>query len=177
MDEPGLAEAENEDDFETKLDSLKVLWERNCQGFHKWFLKNRKKIFQACVITSARKGTEVNGMYYQNDVESLHAIEKRVQGFTKMDVLGAIKTVQVMEREDNDERVAMYEAGNYILTPACKIVYQHRYKQFRLCAHVLAVAAVAGRMASFLLLGSWEEPTIDRPVTTVKPVAVQNLQP
>ena len=65
-----------------------------------------------------------------------------------------------------------YMVGSLTSTAIYDVSTEHwscpcdRYKQFRLCAHVLAVAAVTGRMVSFL--GSWEEPTIDRAVTTVK---------
>ena len=129
LDEPGLAEAENEDDLEMKLNSLKPSWEKLCPGFFKWFISNRKKLFSESVIKSARVGTELNGLYYQNDVESLHAIEKRIQGFKGKDVLGVVDTVKkLMDREENDERLAVYGSGNYVMAP--------EYSQFKVAAEI-----------------------------------------
>jgi hypothetical protein len=81
--ENGIAEAIDEMDFNAKLISLKPRWDKLCPGFYAWFLKNRKSDFISSVIQSAREGTNVQGLYYQNDIESQHAREKRIQNFKK----------------------------------------------------------------------------------------------
>ena len=76
-----------------------------------------KEVFYRKGDKSARLGTKLDGLFYQNDVESLQAIEKRIQGFKTQDVLEAVKT-RLIEREENDERLAVYGSGNYVLAPA-----------------------------------------------------------
>jgi hypothetical protein len=71
----------------------------------------------------ARAGTNVDGLFYQNDVESLHAQEKRIQGFKAGDVLTAVKTVELLaRREEREEMVALYGSSQYVIAP--------QYKQF-----------------------------------------------
>ena len=75
--EYGITEALDADDFNVKLESLKSRWDELCPGFYNWFLANRKKEFLDSVIVSTRHGTNINGLYYQKDIESLHVKEKR----------------------------------------------------------------------------------------------------
>ena len=42
---------------------------------------------------SEREGTNVVGLFYQNDIESVHAIEKRIQCFKMGSVLEAVNTI------------------------------------------------------------------------------------
>ena len=81
--EYGLAEAFDADDLSVKLESLLNKWEKLCPGFHNWFVKKRKRLFQDSVIQSARQGSDITGLCYQNDIESLHFVEKSQQSFTK----------------------------------------------------------------------------------------------
>ena len=39
--------------------------------------------FVASIIQSAREGTDVKGLYFQNDAESIHFLEKLSQEFNK----------------------------------------------------------------------------------------------
>jgi len=117
--EYGLAEAKDMEDFNVKLVSLKERWESLCPNFYDWFLKRRKEKFENNVICSAREGTNVTGMYYQNDVESLHYIEKRNQCFQKKSVTEVSQTLRDLAlRQENDEIRALYGAGNYRLANA-----------------------------------------------------------
>ena len=75
----GLAESQDKPNFNAKFTSLKEKWEIRRPGFYDWFLKQRKEKFENGVITSARDGSNVFGMFYQNDIESLHFIEKKKQ--------------------------------------------------------------------------------------------------
>ena len=67
---------------------LKPRLEKLCPGFYEWFVTHRKKGFEESVIKSAREGTSVEGLFYQNDIESLNAVENRIQCFMSKDVLG-----------------------------------------------------------------------------------------
>ena len=42
----GLADAEDESDFDAKLESLRATWEDLVPGFHRWFTCNRSRIFK-----------------------------------------------------------------------------------------------------------------------------------
>ena len=77
--EYGIAEAIDPDNFNAKLDSLEDWWEAPSPGFHQWFVKNRKSLFLESVIQSARLNSDSTGLYYQNDIESIHASEKGYQ--------------------------------------------------------------------------------------------------
>ena len=68
--EKGTADATDSDDFHAKLLSLEPRSEKLCLGFYNWFLTHRKKEFLQSVIQSAREGTNVVGLLYQNDIES-----------------------------------------------------------------------------------------------------------
>ena len=79
--EYGLAESSDAEESSEKLASLERKWERRCPGFFKWFNEKRKKKFIDSVIVSARDGTLLTGLFYQNDVESQHFVEKFNQCF------------------------------------------------------------------------------------------------
>ena len=79
--ESGLAS--DKVDFEVKFASLKQKRESLCPTFHSWFGKRRSAKFITSVIQSARKDTDVKGLYYQNDVESMHFLDKLNQDFKK----------------------------------------------------------------------------------------------
>ena len=51
----GLAFAEDENDFDVKLVSLKSVWEKAASGFPNWFRKIRAQQFKESLIMSARK--------------------------------------------------------------------------------------------------------------------------
>ena len=115
--EYGLAEAQDFDDFNAKLVSLKEKWESLCPGFYAWFLKKRKEKFEKSVIASAREGTNVSGLFYQNDIESIHHIEKLSQCFKKQSIVDVTRNLRDLAlRQENDEIRAIYGAGNYSLS-------------------------------------------------------------
>ena len=76
--EKGIADATDSDDFHAKLLSREPRWDKICPRFYNWFLTHRKKEFLQSVIQSAREGTNVVGLFYRNDIESVHAIGKRI---------------------------------------------------------------------------------------------------
>ena len=61
--ENGLADADDEEDFEVKLESLKPIWEDSAPGFSTWFEKRRSSIFKECLIQSARRELGINGRF------------------------------------------------------------------------------------------------------------------
>ena len=69
-----LAESENENDFLTKLNSLEKRCKSLCPGFFEWFVLKREQKFIESVIVSARDGTNLDGLYYQNDIECIHFV-------------------------------------------------------------------------------------------------------
>ena len=126
--EYGLVESMDPDDFNVKIESLKERWESLCPEFFNLFNRNRKSLFIESVIQSARIDTDSTGLYYQNDIESLHAVEKRKQNFKKEDIVTAMSNIQsIIKREDNEEIRAIYGAGNYVLAP--------EFKKFQVLSH------------------------------------------
>ena len=102
--ELGLVDSTDIDDFRIKLESLKSVWDNLCPGFHKWFSKNRASFFEQSVIESARTGTKVQGVYYNNSIESQHFWEKMEQSYKKGTVEEVISTLKKMvERQEDDE--------------------------------------------------------------------------
>lgn len=127
--EAGIAEASDEEDFMVKLESLQTRWDILCPGFYPWFQVQRKSLFLESVIQSAREKTDISGLYYQNDIESKHAAEKRNQNFKKESILVAVANIHAMvKREENDEVRAIYGAGNYVLS--------NSYKVFQVPSHI-----------------------------------------
>ncbi len=75
--ENGLADAEDEEDFEVKLDSLKTIWEESAPGFSTWFQKRRSSVFKECLIQSARRELGINGRFTSNGLELKHKLQKK----------------------------------------------------------------------------------------------------
>ena len=70
------------------------------------------------VIQSARLNSDSRGIYYQNDIESIHASEKHYQNFEKESVEVALINIQkIIQREENDKIRALYGTGNYCPSP------------------------------------------------------------
>ena len=85
--ELGLAEAVDSNDFDAKLLSLERRWDSMCPGFFSWFRRQRRDYVCTSVIQSARTVTDVVDVYYQNDIESMHNVEK--PGLPKEDRFGS----------------------------------------------------------------------------------------
>ena len=119
--EYGLAESHDSDDFSAKLNSLQSKWESQCTGFFQWFMEKRKSKFIESVIMSAREGTDVSGLFYQNDIESMHFVEKLNQCFQKKSVPEVVCSFKsLMERQENEEIRAIYGAGSYVISTPYK---------------------------------------------------------
>ena len=55
------ADADDEDDFDVKLESLKNVWEKAAPAFHEWFRKTRSQQFKDSLIMSARQSLGIEG--------------------------------------------------------------------------------------------------------------------
>lgn len=120
----GLAEAFDNEDFKIKLSSLESKWNGLCPEFFSWFRRQREELFCSSIIQSAREGTDMVGLFYQNDVESMHYVEKLNQSFQKLSVLEVINCLQkFLTRQEEEEIRAIYGAGTYVLADP--------YKEFR----------------------------------------------
>ena len=119
--EYGLAKSLNKQEILKKFDALKVKWEGLCPGFHEWFARKKSGKFQNSVICTAREGTNVAGLYFQNEIESLHFVEKKRQNLTKENVL---KVIEGLKSHVCNQRVeetrALHGAGRYELSTAYK---------------------------------------------------------
>ena len=62
--EYGLEESLGPDDFQAKLASVEGKWKAKVPGFHEWFLKHRKVLFEGSVIQSVRVISNVEDPYY-----------------------------------------------------------------------------------------------------------------
>ena len=70
--EQDIEDVVDKDDFNVKLLSYKLQLEKLCPGFYEWFATHCKKIAERN-IQSTCVMTNVEGLHYQNNVESLHA--------------------------------------------------------------------------------------------------------
>ena len=73
------------------------------------------------MICSAREGTEVAGLYYQNDIESMHFVEKKKQQFRKENVIDVITNVSTLIQQSQREEIrTLCGAGRYELATTHK---------------------------------------------------------
>ena len=115
--ELGKVDSNNINDFWIKLESLKIVWDNLCPGFHKWFSKKQASFFEQSVIESAQTGTEVQGVYCNNSIESQHFREKMEQSYKKGTVADAISTLKkLVDRQEDDEVRVIYRSGPYHLS-------------------------------------------------------------
>ena len=112
----GLADSTNIDDFQIKLESLKSVWDNLCPGFHKWFSKNRASFFEQSMIESARTGIEVQGVYYNNSIETQRFREKMEQSFKKNCERRNFNIEKTVDRQEDDKVRNIYGSGPYRLS-------------------------------------------------------------
>ena len=73
-----------------------------------------------------RKQIDIQGLYYQNDVEIQHNVEKYIQNYKKEDILVVIKNLErLSDRQDTEEVRTLYGAGSYTVNePHKKFLFQ-----------------------------------------------------
>ena len=71
-------------------------------------------------------------MFYQNDIESVHAIEKRIQWFKMGIVLEAVNTIKILiELKENEEVLALYGGDRYVLSQEYRNWYAPNWHSWR----------------------------------------------
>jgi len=116
----GLADAEDEHDFDVKLDSLKSVWDKAAPGFQEWFPKNRAQQFKESLIMSARKRLDIEGRFYTNGLELKHKLQKKRlrEGKIPNKVACVSEELQTSSEEFYiEEARAIRGLGKYCLAP------------------------------------------------------------
>ena len=86
-----------------------------------WLVWYQSKNLIETVIQSARAKPDLQGLCYQNDVESQHAVEKCIQNHKKEDILVVIKSLErLSDWQDTEEVNALYGAGSYTVNEPYK---------------------------------------------------------
>ena len=122
----GLADAEDESDFDAKLESLRATWEDLVPGFHRWFTCNRSRIFKECLVQSVRKECCIQGRFYTNGLELKHKLQKKrlKEEDIPKEVAAVTNTLQKWHDDYYvEESRALRGLGKYRLAPG----YDHFY--------------------------------------------------
>ena len=115
--ELGLADPATIKEFDSNLDSVKEQWEQLCPGFYKCFVAKRKTLFREKVIEEVRKESNVYGMYYNNNIKSMHFKEKTEQCHKLGSLLDETNTLKkIIETQQDDEVCTIYGSGLYRLS-------------------------------------------------------------
>ena len=77
LETQGLADAEDPHDLKIKLDSLQEIWDDLVPGFYNFFVHYRIKLFESCLVLSARERLGIKGRFYTNGLEVLHHLLKK----------------------------------------------------------------------------------------------------
>ena len=72
-----LADAEDEQDFDMKLESLEHVREDLAMVFYDWFNKMRSDTFKECLMPSARKELGISCRFTSNGLELKHKLRKK----------------------------------------------------------------------------------------------------
>ena len=87
-------------------------WESHCEGFFDWFGGNRKQKIINSGICSACDGSNVDGLFYQNDIVST-CRWKGAPNFEKKSPQAALRNFETLiQRKENEEIRAIYGAGS-----------------------------------------------------------------
>ena len=115
--EYGLADSKDNEDLAVRLEPLRQSWENLCPGFHDWFSCKRKQLFESNVIKSERKQANIQGLFYNNSIESHHFREKKEQHFKKGTVQKVIATLKLLvSRQEDYEIRVIYGSRPYRLS-------------------------------------------------------------
>ena len=97
--EHGLADAYYSKEFQVRLQSLKEVWNNLVPGFYNWFLRNHAPKFQECLTHIAQENLDINGRYYNNNIELKHRQQKKK--LKDLNVTGDFRKVSsVLEKMD-----------------------------------------------------------------------------
>ena len=77
VEELGLVDSCDPEDFDVKLESLKIVRNGLLPSFHNWFITHRADIIRSKLVLSARTKLNVSGRFYTNSLESAHRLQKK----------------------------------------------------------------------------------------------------
>ena len=106
----GLANSATGDDFESRLASLREWWDSLCVEIHVWFTAKSKDLFKEKVIEEARQGSNINGLYYNKDKESMNLKKRRNDVISYFINRCNWYSRKIVERLQDDEICAFTEA-------------------------------------------------------------------
>ena len=133
--EIGLSSAEDSEDFMAKLESLKPIWDDLSPGFHDWFTRVRATKFTECVIQSAREGSKIEGLFYNNAIESLHSVLKSGNS-GKQPIIKVVEMVENLIKNQRMEEVrAICQSGEYRLSEE----FQAFSVSYIFCSHLALI--------------------------------------
>ena len=119
LETQGLADAEDSHDLKIKLDSLQGIWADLVPGFYNFFLHYCLKLFESCLVLSARERLGIKGRFYTNGLELLnHLLTKKLNDLS---CSGDIRDVSegltkwVSENFLDETRKAIIGQGKYRL--------------------------------------------------------------
>ena len=117
----GLADADNPEDFNVKLESLKSVWEPLMLGFHRWFTGRQSEHFKSTMLWSAKDRIGVSEPFYNNRLEVMHKLQKKklFEEATTKEVTDVINALKEWQASYHSEAVrAIRGIWKYHLTPA-----------------------------------------------------------
>ena len=116
----GLADAEDECNFDAKLESLRPVREEIAPGFHHWFKSHRSKLFKDCLVLSERENLGIEGRFYTNGLELKHKLQKKkmAEEDVPKEVTAVIAQLFTWAEEFYlEEETAIQGLGKYRLAP------------------------------------------------------------
>ena len=120
-------ESSDSDDLIVKLELLNSKRESLCPGFFHWFDHNTRKLFVDSVIQSAKFDGDLKRFYYQNDIESMHSVEKKKNSRWKTSLQHCIIYRTLSKEKKMMKYVQFTNQGN---------VLSLTYKMFQDASHV-----------------------------------------
>ena len=69
------------------------------------------------MIQSSQENSNINGLYYQNDIESKHAAEKRDQHFKKKSILATVSILYEMIKREGTTKFGQYMVHEIMFYP------------------------------------------------------------
>ena len=125
LQQHGLADSLDTDDFQAKLASLKEQWEEIAPSFYTWFRRYQEETFTSCLVMSARSSYGVTTRYYNNGLENIHkSLKKKINESKQVSDLEEInKSLDkwISENYIQEINLAIRGLGKYRLAPG----YQH----------------------------------------------------
>ena len=76
VEELGLIDSCDPEDFDVKLESSKISWNGLLPSFHNCFITPRADIVRSKLVLSARTKLNISGWFYANGLESAHRLQR-----------------------------------------------------------------------------------------------------